>query len=179
MFREKGWEMKPILFSDEMVRSILDGRKTQTRRPVKNYEFYSCLTGDCPHDHKDQCAKDLSEQCPFGRVGDRLWVREAFTKLVPGEHIIYRANYKDPNGIKWSSSSTMSEGQSRLTLRIKSVRVERLWKIRSDDAIKEGFSDPSPLDAFFDCWNSIYGKGPFRWGNDPFVWVIDFEKESV
>lgn len=70
--------MKGIKFNDDMVRAILEGRKTQTRRPVKNYEYYSCLTGDCPHNYKDQCAKDLSERCPFGKVGDRLFVKETF-----------------------------------------------------------------------------------------------------
>ena len=168
--------MRAIKFTDDMVRAILEGKKTQTRRPVKNYEFYGCLTGDCPHDHKDQCAKELSDQCPFGRVGDRIYVQEAWSIDTNARHI-YRATSPDCTD-GWHSSSTMSEGQSRLTLRIKSVRVERLWEIRSDDAIKEGFLERSPIDDFFIRWNGIYGKGPFRWGENPWVWVIDFEKES-
>ncbi len=75
MFREKGWEMKPILFSDEMVRSILDGRKTQTRRPVKPQP----KTLICDNEEKTIVSIiPPSSECPFGQVGDRLWVKETF-----------------------------------------------------------------------------------------------------
>lgn len=69
---------KSILFSGPMVRAILEGRKTQTRRVLKKPENYGCPTGDCPHDTQDQCNKAMQSLCPYGNVGDRLWVREAF-----------------------------------------------------------------------------------------------------
>ncbi len=70
---------RPILFTPANAQLVHDSKKTQTRRIMKNEDYYSCLTGDCPHEDRKDCATDLAQQCPFGVVGDRLWVREAFT----------------------------------------------------------------------------------------------------
>lgn len=72
---------RPILFSAPMVRALLDGRKTQTRRLLRNPEYYGCPTGDCPHETQAECnaamgALDASET--GYDVDDRLWVREAY-----------------------------------------------------------------------------------------------------
>ncbi len=60
-----------------MVRAILDGRKTQTRRVVKFQEF-GCFTGDCPHELQSECDASIRELCPYGQPGDRLWAKETF-----------------------------------------------------------------------------------------------------
>lgn len=72
-----------------MVRAILEGRKTQTRRIIKNPEFFGCLTGDCPHWDSGLCEDVMELECPYGRLGDGLWVREEHYRFghwrpVPG-----------------------------------------------------------------------------------------------
>lgn len=69
---------RPILFSAPMVRALLEGRKTVTRRLVKNPEYFGCLTGDCPHERQQECDQAVAADCPYGQPGDRLWVREAW-----------------------------------------------------------------------------------------------------
>lgn len=145
---------RPILFSGEMVRAILDGRKTMTRRVVKQdlasgfdeprglsdieagYPFVECEDGY-------HSAKEL---CPYGQPSDHLWVRETFGYLQePDEHepIFYRADYSQ-NDIqtqilpKWKPSIFMPRWSSRITLEITSVRVERLQDISEEDARAEG-----------------------------------------
>lgn len=90
---------RPILFSGPMVRAILEGRKTQTRRVLKYEHFHGCLTGDCPHQKQDECDACLAEyantECPYGVPGDRLWVRESWA--LTGDRLIdpclvYRAD---------------------------------------------------------------------------------------
>jgi len=73
----------PIPFNAPMVRAILEVRKTMTRRAATDLEFHGCLTGDCPHDYQYECDAALAKTCPYGQVGDRLWVREAWR--VPEE----------------------------------------------------------------------------------------------
>lgn len=71
---------RPILFSGEMVRALLAGKKTQTRRVISGaMSWHGCLTGDCPHDKQTQCELDVLPLCRYGVVGDQLWVREAWT----------------------------------------------------------------------------------------------------
>lgn len=97
---------KPILFSNEMVRALLEGRKTQTRRVVNNPEYFGCLTGDCPHDLSDECANAMRAECPYGKPGDLLWVRETWADLIavspatdkpmdigPGERLIQEPTF--------------------------------------------------------------------------------------
>lgn len=76
---------RPILFSPPMVRAVLDGRKTQTRRPVKNPDYFACLTGDCPHQQQAECNADLARRAPYGSPGDQLWGREAFCACGYGQ----------------------------------------------------------------------------------------------
>ena len=94
--------MKPkgIIFTAESVRSIIDERKTMTRRVVKHPEYYGCLTGDCPHNHKDDCAKSLAEQAPY-KIGQQLWVRETWRTQSMPEY--------DPIVIGYKDGATMEE----------------------------------------------------------------------
>lgn len=76
---------RPILFQGDMVRAILDGRKTQTRRIVKDPSFYGCLTGDCPHEKQTECDAAIAawagKNCPHGQPGDRLFAKETFRHI--------------------------------------------------------------------------------------------------
>lgn len=149
---------RPILFSGPMVRAILEGRKTQTRRVAKIStapDMYANAERDpvgrwvlrsvVPH------GQDYTlGNCPYGNVGDRLWVREAFwdhgdmgglvTKLE--ERVEYRAtewdrkNPDDAGG--WKPSIHMPRWASRLTLEITEVRVERIQECTFGDARDEG-----------------------------------------
>jgi hypothetical protein len=168
---------RPILFAAPMVRAILEGRKTVTRRPVKGFQIptedtaipvgdrqrWSAIGqrdpryGFCVFGSTEaECAKDLEEYapCPYGRRGDRLWVRETFGLQVrhygggAGEHIVYRATNpeaiycKSAEGqeypVKWKPSIHMPRHSSRILLEITEVRVERLQNISEEQAKAEG-----------------------------------------
>lgn len=143
---------RPILFSGEMVKAILEGRKTQTRRVVKpQYENQLKQLpgfGDKWQHPIGQLVEVVNEKCPFGKVGDRLWVRESFAYLKPNSNdpsssdkvhtIAYKATDKSPDEVKWKPSIHMPRAVSRLTLEVIGVRVERLQDISEEDAIAEG-----------------------------------------
>lgn len=181
---------RPILFSGEMVRAILDGRKTQTRRV--------CSVTDLDDLREGRVAQGLGKF----RVGDRLWVREGFgitdgqpvcldgqTYDLDDRRIIYRADVSDaiPDRF-WRPSIHMPRWASRITLEVVSVRVERLQDISIDDAIAEGvFQGFDPPDGhgfrseartlYREFWESINGK-KHPWKSNPWVWVIEFKVVS-
>lgn len=192
---------RPILFSGAMVRALLAGTKTQTRRVVKfQGKDLETLLG----------LKNQAACCPYGQPGDRLWVREAFCKIIGQSggwiETDYRATYNhgfrlgDTLSLKkrWTPSIHMPRDASRITLEITDVRVERLQDISEADAIAEGIER---LDDFFDCpcyraydepqgsdvvfpddpigsyaslWTSI--NGPGSWDANPWVWVVEFRR---
>ena len=154
---------RPILFSGAMVQAILDGRKTQTRRVV-NYDLASNLedgwgkevqkieTDDTP-----MGGLPVTEWCPYGMVGDRLWVRETFALLshdatqelnpmkTDDGCLWFRADPTDKHvwdceldKWKWRPSIHMPRWASRITLEITAVRVDRLQDITEADARAEG-----------------------------------------
>ncbi len=152
---------RPILFSAPMVRAILDGRKPQTRRIIRD-EWWRCLD---PEDEDDR-AQALT-MCPYGVPGDRLWVRETWgpsyaqhvssgrSRTLGGTWgcpahpewracVVYRADGdmpQAPDGYEtagWIPSIHMPRWVSRITLEITGVRVERLQEISEDDARAEG-----------------------------------------
>ena len=147
---------KPILFSGEMIRAILDGRKTQTRRVIKDKTFYF---GDFAVQLQRMSKNDMSLvtgndfiKCPYGQVGDFLWVRETWacigaehvkpSKIAPGYSVNYKAD-NDPENWrveKWRPSIFMPRWASRITLKITNVRVERVQDISQDDAKAEGIA---------------------------------------
>lgn len=193
---------QPILFSGEMVSRILAGRKTQTRRIIKNLR----ITGPNPPDTFDVYRADTwigafgrdghgnaTALCPYGAPGDRLWVRETFNVgWLDGGKILYRAgagSAKDagfPSEPKWKPAIHMSRSASRLTLEIIDVRVERVQDISEQDCISEGVQPPRPgvnppgkydvLEAFSCLWDSINEARGFGWDVNPFVWVISFRR---
>ena len=183
---------RPMLFSAPMVRAILDGRKTVTRRIVKARDL------EWMDVHQGLREPDNAERCPYGQPGDRLWVRETFARIDgqtrPWIETDYQATYThgdrlgDTLGIKkrWTPSIHMPRHASRITLEITSVRVERLQEISADDARAEGCPDkPVPgaeqasVDLlaklwYHDLWEQI--NGPASWDANPWVWAIEFRR---
>jgi hypothetical protein len=156
---------RPILFTGEMVRAILAGRKTQTRRVCKSVlgigqitelersttPHYDWIFRDKRMRWNDLRHDEMLERCPHGAPGDRLWVRE--TWAWPGEeHVLYRADehardFKrrcdaDPMMPQWtwSPSIHMPRELSRITLEVTDVRVERVRSISEADCIAEGLA---------------------------------------
>lgn len=150
-----------MIFNGEMVRAILDGRKTQTRRPIKWKQTRFTEIGEredgskWPWSEDAEHACDFWHPCPFGAVGDRIWVRETFTGHYLDDDQIqdikdgrdkasslceYRADY--PDGYQaadgWTPSIHMPRTASRILLEITDVRVERLNAISQEDAQAEG-----------------------------------------
>ncbi|MEM8257720.1 hypothetical protein Q4R52_16310 [Morganella morganii] len=193
-----------IIFNAEMVRAILDGRKTQTRQVInwRRTRFTEIGERDdgtqWPWSEDCEKACDYWHECPFGDIGDRLWVRETFGLRVvrdalggTGEFLTYRASKPDAvycawDGgyipMKWRPSSQMTRWRSRILLEITGVRVERLQDISQEDAHAEGFEgyddDVSggmpPYSEFGQAWVDIYGKD--SWRENPWVWVIEFKR---
>ena len=192
--------MKPILFNTEMVRAILDGRKTQTRRVIKSlddlsfyraepsedaYEalgkwdfFYGWLEGGVMF---DACA---SVKAPYS-IGDILWVRETWNHVKFGLgdwHYEYRADYDDTskwrNGsfAQWRPSIHMPRDAARIFLRVNDVRVERLQDIDDDGVVAEGLEIGAEFDELWNRTLSKSDRAMFGWDANPWVWVIDFER---
>jgi len=167
---------KPILFSGDMIRALLDGRKMQTRRVVKPQPPQRFCEGDCaaivnttrtrwafsriggPNCYKEAWPPDPEPgiACPYGQPGDLLWVRD----------------------------------MPRWALRLTGVRVERVQEITPRDVKAEGV-DPidggiewyygpdslgfdKPQEAFQHVWEKIHGDG--AWEEDPWVWVVEFSR---
>ncbi|CAE6839574.1 hypothetical protein [Paraburkholderia nemoris] len=151
---------RPILFSGAMVRALLDGSKTQTRRIVKpqfEREPVDVVDGvpswDAPtnYDGEVQMNTTRGKPCPYGVPGDRLWVRETWNtsaRCLPPipEPYIYAADLNDEGRMKWAAtwkpSIHMLRAASRITLEVTGVRVERLQEISETDAIAEGIESP-------------------------------------
>jgi hypothetical protein len=210
---------RPILFSTPMVQAILDGRKTQTRRTHDlNYvntipsmwRFLDRIGGSWKNKvefvyrfiHNETLIKfDIA--CPYGKVGDVLWVRETFSD-EPQYYFIYKADnkggklylgtddegpqYCDVEDIKWKPSIFMPKEACRIRLEITDIRVERLQDISEDDAKAEGvipfkakceedmdcWTDGKHKTAYNYLWNEINGWNPNSWEKNPWVWVITF-----
>lgn len=155
---------RPILFSGAMVRALLAGTKTQTRRVVKMKHYHQIEERDdgspWPWMYDGEREEDSWMHCPYGQPGDRLWVREAFCKIIGQSggwiETDYRATYThgfrlgDSLGIrkKWTPSIHMPRDASRITLEITGVRVERLQDISEADAMAEGIER---AEDFFGC----------------------------
>jgi hypothetical protein len=204
--REVVEEMKerPILFSGPMVRALLEGSKTQTRRILKHPEWFGCFTGDCPHYNADDCLPEIEkyvmESCPYGRAGDRLWVRETIFRGQPVGDGYDSAVYAADGGLTpldrwyWKRDILPSihcpYGLSRLTLEVTGVRVEQVQNIIEADAKAEGSAlwahetvtvptgnkFPSHRHAFQALWDSINAARGFGWSANPWVWVVDFKR---
>lgn len=206
----------PILFSKPMVRAILDDEKTVTRRIVRFHRnggglipiaggtviYLNDAAGLHWYPHSGSGPRPwpmerIGEACPYGGIGDRLWVREAFAADVPGcghqGGYSYRADHIDPHGdgptkLKFKPGIHMPRAASRITLFIVDVRVERLHAIDDADAIREGVMTTVgrevlgrerlpgwPRQLFGILWDEINGKRA-AWASNPWVWRVQFER---
>jgi len=184
---------KPILFSGPMVRAILEGRKTQTRRVVKPQPVggdrivYDTFNEEFVVGRMRDSENAWTKLRPRFEVGSEMWVRETWNG-TQGEGVAYRATEPQMDGEPWRPSIFMPRWASRLTLTVKDVRVERLQDISEADAIAEGVSWPDGAQdqnvrkwgvpqtarmAYADLWESINGTG--SWDANPWVWVYVFE----
>lgn len=192
---------KPIQFSGSMVRAILDGRKTQTRRVLKtigDLDRVFQMDDGSWHQTDSQGGHMTPVSIKF-HVGDLLWVKEPLQATGDGG-VCFTADgavHPDAEWVwkRWALPAMFCrKGLSRIALRVTAVRVERLQDISEDDAKAEGvdkwgvctwkdYSENgithvtlSPRDSFLSLWTSIYGNG--SWEENPWVAVYTFETEK-
>lgn len=197
----------PMIFNAEMVRAILDGRKTQTRRIVSDRhlnlidvgsQIGECYPLECGIDHENSQSY-YREHCPFGKPGDRIWVRETWARYnvdQDSHDMAYRATTPEdwPEEGRWRPSIHMPRWASRITLEITGVGVQRLHSISPNDASREGLiklpatgryclnqgdqyfggASHDAREVFSWLWEFIYGAE--SWQANPWVWVIEFKR---
>jgi hypothetical protein len=197
---------RPILFSAPMVRAILAGQKTQTRRALTPDLFISSGGAVVRMASAGPATTGIREaHCPYWRQpGDRLWVREAwawsgdgaipaFDRVRKGE-VWFRADPERTSpGIRWRPSIHMPRWASRITLEVTGVRVERLQDISEADAQAEGVTpkwEPGCSGRLMEALGgfsfrpaaSAYAdlweqiNGPGSWDANPWVWVVEFRR---
>lgn len=192
---------RPLLVSGPLIGPILRGKKTVTRRIVKKparageHSFGEAMEAARrngwagaqkrgPEDGIEwRCA------CPYGAVGDVLWVREtwAHTTLLGNAITVYNAedNRTDYGG-PWKPSIHMRRADARIFLRVESVTVERVQEITEEDARAEGIGEHPVCDqamilgctyrdAFRLVWDSLAPAGS-KWADNPWVWVVKFKR---
>lgn len=206
---------RPILFNGPMVRAILEGRKTVTRRPVKatkahadgfmmldhgkGWRPYNAF-GDFASDHEGM---EYPIACPYGKLGDRLWVRETCfindyrEASVPEQERAdcethYRADgIPDFEGeeelIRWRPSIHMPRWASRILLEVTDVRVERLQDITEEQALAEGIKKHSDggyhvedgkhfSDSPVESFACLWSSVGGDWDANPWVWCVSFKR---
>jgi len=194
---------RPIIFNAEMIRAILDGRKTQTRRVLKKQPL-EILPMKVPNEWIGLMSREPNRgvvfKSKYGVPGDRLWVKETHW-INQDEHLVcYRADNEMPEHVRacgehWRPSIHMPRWASRILLEITDNRVERArditirdliaegaWDLPEDwdsgealDYTAEGCSDPRPWSAWSRLWDSINAKRGYGLGVNPWVWVIAFK----
>lgn len=184
---------KPILFNGEMVRAIIDGRKTMTRRVIKPQPTRM-------EDWRRRASVLSDGELKYGKAGEGLlWVRETWRELgsvqqedgtipegIGRDQIVYRADEQVDPG-PWRPSIFLPRTLSRLTLRVSNVRVERLQNITPEDVRAEGIlltadesmsanSASKYRPKFRYLWDSINAKRGYLWESNPWCWVIEWDK---
>lgn len=185
-----------MLFNTGMVRAILEGRKTVTRRAVKpqpKAALYPMPDSMCWPGCFANCEEERVYRPPL-QTDDILWVRETWAKSMAGT-FMYRADDKAIMVERWHPSIHMPREAARIFLRVTDVRPERLNDITDVQAKAEGVSMPLPAQkdpeyaeyiggywgAFADLWDSTIKPKDiptYGWDANPWVWVIEFERIS-
>lgn len=196
----------PIIFSSEMVRALLNGTKTQTRRIVKSKHVLYNLTVN--NFVPSYYARNAEDWCPYGQPGDLLYVREtccAHEQPNGLDGVLYKADaafieiedtreavdrwmdlrYYGNSQYREVPSIHMPKWCARIWLRVTDVSVERLQDISEADALAEGIDRSKcsgdwncpPSEVFMELWTKINGKESTD--ANPFVWKITFEVVST
>lgn len=195
-------KLKPILFSTEMVQAILEDRKTMTRRVIKP-QPKEIGNDKLLFEDRERTKVSFLNECKY-QINDILWVKETYFDSTnhkdailfkDSEKFIYKADGTFIGCHKWKSSLFMPKEAARIFLKVTNIRVERLHDISEEDAIAEGvekiadygntgyklytepdaaYSDIDALDSFESLWTAI--KGEDSWKENPYVWVIEFER---
>lgn len=191
---------RPILFSAPMVRAILAGTKTQTRRAVKGWPLEWL---ESAHFTPEYVALPENYASPYGFAGDGLWVRETWARDDEDGTLMYRADLgrdvcadaweqgrlEGVPSYRWRPSIHMPRQASRMTLEVTGVRVERLQDISEADAQAEGCALECMTPTGDDSGSAIHGPGGYRalwesingpgsWAANPWVWVVEFRREQ-
>lgn len=190
----------PILFNTEMVRAILDGRKSCTRRLVrksienKYQEYDEWVSAVIIPGSTYLREKEFYEKYPPYQLGDILYVRETWCGLPVNEAGHFRGHpiyyYRADGDLRpegwggaWHPSIHMPKEAARIWLRVTNVRVERLQDIGYMDCIHEGTPykqiERDIIKGFLNLWDSTIKKSDlerYGWYANPFVWVIEFER---
>ena len=185
-------KLRPIILKPYMVEQVKLGVKTQHRHVLKpqppqlsfippdkridpQEDPYGGKFGSVSplHTFSISFLRDHIWRCPYGVIGDRLWVKENWAVLkddLGNGKLVYEAD-KQFVPTNWRRAFDMLPHASRMTLEIEAVRVERLQKISAQDAKAEGIADDIP-----GLWNEHYATKPtFKWRRDPHVWVVKFK----
>lgn len=200
--------IKPILFNTEMVRAILDGRKSCTRRIVKPQQLVRMLPDKCKNGVPEEFLKEkklmFKPYCDITdaelintaykapcQPGDILYVRETFIQAA-AHTFWYKADDKSwmSKDLLWKPSIHMPKEAARIWLKVTDVRVERLQEITDKGAEQEGAQPDNPFDYdvdkwpnleyFKEIWNSTIKKTEFdRYGWDANPWVWVIEFERA
>lgn len=186
-----------LMFKAPLVRAILSGQKTQTRRVFSKHMEklmrYAAAAGEVSNFMDEGCMQpnDLGYVLGFSPVGvlrDRIYVRETFARVPTvcgSDELVFAADYQDGSdkaaGVKYTPAIHMPKDSARLWLEVTGVRVERLQSISDDDLACEGIQeyidkgvdhDGTPRDTFRKLWETTGGD----WKANPWVWVIDFKR---
>ena len=178
--------MKPILFNTEMVKAILDNRKTQTRRRINNKLQYK--KGDILYVRETFCIGTYDED--DSRYKEYWYISQyddSNTVFYFTDTLDYR--YTDPdNETKWKPSIHMPKKYARIFLKITNVRIERLQDISIEDIQSEGFNidtltenygDKELIDKTLEWWIKLWNTSSvngYMWDDNPFVLVYEFER---
>ena len=184
-----------LMFKAPLVRAILSGKKNQTRRIAKTEITMGRDSLLAPHrgrKHADvyllpERAMEAVALSPVGQPGDRIYVRESFTRVPTvcgSDELVFAADYQDDSdkaaGVKYTPAIHMPKHDARIWLEVTGVRVERLHEISEADAKAEGAplknSPAAHLTSYRrgvqELWESTGGD----WAANPWVWVIDFKR---
>jgi hypothetical protein len=171
-----------------MVKAILSGKKTQTRRIVRDkylntyHDHEACANGVIIEWRFRDCFSEIMDNSPHYSTGDVLWVRERFSPVFNGKGeqigIVYGADCVAPDGglvdepRRWKPSIHMPRTAARIFLTVTNVRCERLQAISESDAGAEGFES---IEDFHATWNKLNAKRGYGWDTNPLVFAYDFQ----
>ena len=194
-----------IIMSGNHPRLVMNGLKTMTRRTYglerinQNPDAWVSLGsfvdgyGDRWRFRRHGIDEEVIIKCPYGGIGDRLWVRETFDYIFgdEGDYLIYKADKESAEWFKqrkaegseitWKPSIHMFRKDSRAVLENTAIRAERVQEITEEDAQAEGIQplpeqwDACYTDAFIRLWDSLNAKRGYGWDFNPWVWPISFK----